>query len=67
MTREDLLEEIDEIASSLADDPKSWENITLERYLDAMHRWLDDIGDTFDDLPKWDFVALLLGAAKVYE
>lgn len=67
MNREDLLMEIDQWAHSIINEPESWENCTLERYMDAMYRWLHDVGDRFDDMPKWDFVALLLGAAKEYE
>jgi hypothetical protein len=67
MTREDLLKEVEKLAESIVDDPESWENPTLERYLQAMAAWLRDMGDHFDDMPKWEYAAFLLGAAKIYE
>jgi hypothetical protein len=51
-----------------------WENITLERYLEALARWLADSdayyknqGLDVPSTPSWKNVAEMLIAAKSYE
>jgi hypothetical protein len=44
-----------------------WENPTLDRFLDALHAWTDDMGDRISEPPSWRTFANMLLAAKVYE
>lgn len=44
-----------------------WENPTLERFLEAMHAWLETMGPRVGSKPSWKFVEALIQAAKIYE
>ena len=44
-----------------------WENPTLERFLEAMHAWLETMGPRINGKPSWRFVEAMLRAAKIYE
>lgn len=44
-----------------------WENPTLERFLEAMHAWLETMGPRIGDKPSWKFVEIMIRAAKIYE
>lgn len=53
-----------------------WENDTLPRYLEAMHRWSDDVKNAYqsgNSMPEnapnvpWQLFADILLAARVYE
>jgi hypothetical protein len=47
--------------------PLGWENSTLPRFLDAMHRWgVDTIGRE-PDAASWRAFAELLWVGKIYE
>ncbi len=39
-TRDDVLQMLESLSDNLSRDRSSWENPTLERYLDAMAAWL---------------------------
>jgi hypothetical protein len=67
LTRTDALKAIDELLADLKNDPDSWENPTLDRYLDAMHAWLKDSAKTKDEPPSWELIINMLKAARVYE
>lgn len=65
---------VGELSDDLRDKPDDWQNVTLERFLEAMHRWLEDMGGLeknlgidFETMPKWKFVAYVLAAARIYE
>ncbi|OMH29039.1 hypothetical protein [Motiliproteus sp. MSK22-1] len=53
----------------------SWENVTLEAFLEAMSAWVEDmdgyytnVGETFDDKnPTWSNFSDILSAATMYE
>ena len=64
---DDALRSLRELTESLKNDPTSWENPTLERYLEAMTRWLEAMKDRVGDKPCWQLFALALEAAKDYE
>lgn len=66
-TRNDVIAVIDKLCCDLKDNPDSWENPTLERYLDAMGRWVEDSGKKLDQPPSWDLIVAMLEAAKIYE
>lgn len=66
-TVEDALRSLRDLVDSIKSEPEGWENETLERYLEGMARWLEDMKDRVGDKPCWELFALMLEAAKVYE
>ena len=46
---------------------RGWENPDLGRFLEAMQRWTEDMGDRVPSAPDWHTFARMLAAAKVYE
>ena len=44
-----------------------WENVTIGRFLDAMHAWADGSGEKIPDEPSWKMFAEILYAGKFYE
>jgi hypothetical protein len=66
-TVDDALRSLRELTASLQRAPDSWENPTLDRYLDAMTRWLEAMKDRVGDKPCWALFALMLEAAQIYE
>lgn len=66
-TREDVVEAIQELLIDLKENSDSWENPTLDRYLDAMAAWLQASGRKQDEAPSWDLFIEMLQAAKLYE
>jgi hypothetical protein len=69
-TRDDLVRTIKELLKDLQRnrDRAEWENPTLDRFLEAMGSWVDDYGRAYNVVePTWDFVMLMLTAAKIYE
>ena len=49
---EDVTLLLKKLTDSVTDDPGSWENPTLERYLEAMHAWLKGKTKQFDEPPE---------------
>ncbi|WP_420851969.1 DUF7660 family protein [Paenibacillus allorhizoplanae] len=45
----------------------SWENQTLESFLEAMAAWLNDSNDANSKTPTWSLLATSLLAGKAYE
>jgi hypothetical protein len=66
-TVEDALNSLRELVDSIKREPETWENGTLERYLEGMTRWLEDMKDRVGDTPCWELFTLMLEAAKIYE
>lgn len=66
-TVDDALRTLQELMVSLRHEPESWENITLERYLDAISRWLESMKGRVGDKPCWELFCLMLESAKIYE
>jgi hypothetical protein len=66
-TREDAIEAIHKLCSDLQRNPDSWENPTLERYLEAMGAWLEGYGNKANPPPSWELIIQMLEAAKIYE
>ena len=65
---------IEALRANLLSNPQEWENTTLDRYLAALSRWLEDCagyykgtGQSVPATPSWKNVAEMLIAAKVYE
>ncbi len=44
-----------------------WENLSLDRYLEALHAWTEDMGERITEPPSWRTFANMLYAAKGYE
>jgi hypothetical protein len=74
-TREDLRRLVAQMHADFVESGVlEWENATLERFLEAMARYLGDLdgyfhnrGESVPDQPDWHLVALLLVAASGYE
>ncbi len=55
------------LAEFQADAGGSWENPTLERFLEALAGYAADAGDADDGPPTWRTFAEFLAAARDYE
>jgi hypothetical protein len=73
-SREDFVAFVKALSKDLRDNPSSWENSNLERFLAALAAWVDDIdgyylnqGKTVPQQPDWKVVGDMLMAAKMYE
>jgi hypothetical protein len=73
-SREDLVGFVRALGKDLRDDPSSWENVSLERFLDAMGAWMEDMdgyylnqGKPVPQQPDWKVMGDILMAAKIYE
>jgi hypothetical protein len=58
---------LEELIQEFKDDPGSWENPTLDRFLEAMHAWLSAVRSRVPDPPSWKLMEMMLRAAKIYE
>lgn len=73
-SRDELVTFIGELVEDLKTRPEDWQNVTLERFLSALARWLEDSdgyyinhGIPVPKDPTWKTVADMLIAAKMYE
>jgi hypothetical protein len=64
---DEVLRALDDLVRELKEDPESWENPTLDRFLEAMHSWMTDVRSRVPDPPTWKLVEMMLRAAKTYE
>ncbi|MES2934498.1 MAG: hypothetical protein V4805_13540 [Pseudomonadota bacterium] len=74
VTNKDLAAFVDAMRIDLLANPSSWENATLERFLEAMAAWsrsmehvYKNTGRSFPEQPSWKMMAEILYAAKIYE
>ncbi len=74
MTRGDFEAFLKEFADSLATDPTSWTNASLDQFLDGVSGWLADMdgyfanrGEPVPSEPSWRLFAQALLAGRVYE
>ena len=72
--REDFVAFVKALSKDLHDNPESWENDNLERFLEALSSWVEDMdgyylnqGQSVPQQPDWKVVADMLMAAKMYE
>lgn len=73
-TREDLATFISDLRQDLLRSPDNWENVDLERFLEALCAWVESmdrfyasIGRDVPAQPSWRTFAEMLAAARVYE
>ncbi len=67
MTCKDVQRTIERLLADLKRDPNSWENPTLERYLEAMRAWLEGWDKKYHPDPSWELMKDMLEAGKFYE
>ncbi|MDB5051397.1 MAG: hypothetical protein JWO30_4468 [Fibrobacteres bacterium] len=73
-TKKDLVDFIRNLIEDLQKNKSTWENPTLETYLEAMAAWIEDSDGYYLNQnrpvpiePTWNNVADMLIAAKMYE
>jgi len=74
-TKDDLIAFLHVLRQDLGDHNDQWENPTLERFLESLAAWLEDMDlrqyynrpDMPEDYIEWRFVADMMCAAKIYE
>ena len=73
-TREDLAAFVRSLRADLLANEDAWENSTLERFLEALGAYLDDLdgwlanrGEPVPAEPTWKLVAHVLEGARIYE
>lgn len=73
-SREGFVEFTKALRKDLHDNPASWENSTLERFLEAIGAWVEDMDGYYvnqaSSVPEpldWKVVGDILMAAKMYE
>ena len=73
-SREDFVAFVKALSKDLRDNPASWENGNLERYLEALGAWVEGMdgyylnqGKPVPQQPDWKVAADMLLAAKMYE
>ena len=66
-SRESFLAFVAALHADLRSDAASWENPSLDRYLEALHSWTEDMGERLPQSPSWRILADILYAAKIYE
>ncbi len=72
--KEQLSDWIIKLRKDLLDHPDKWENVTLERYLEAMAAWVRSsdgyylhVGQKIEERGTWKLFADILIAASIYE
>jgi hypothetical protein len=73
-SRADLVAFVRAMLDGLVTQPDGWENLTLDRFLEALSRWTEDMdgwflnrGEPVPDEPSWWLVAQMRMAATPYE
>lgn len=73
-TNKDLSAFVEALRADLLANPDDWENVTLERFLEAMAAWVYSIENVYKNTgrelpcqPSWKTMAEVLYAAKMYE
>lgn len=73
-SKDDLLRFLTALRKDLVTNKEDWENPTLDRCLEAMQGWIQDMNSyysntnqTIPEQPTWKVFADILYAAKIYE
>ena len=74
VSRQDLVGLLRRLSADVRANPEEWENASVERYLESMAAWLEDMDGYFSGKgeepprePTWRLVGQVLLAAKYYE
>ncbi len=72
--RDDLVQLIRQLSEDFQQHSDSWENITVDGFLEALSAWLADadglyrnLNKEFSTQPTWAFFAEMLLGARLYE
>ena len=73
--RQSFIKFIDLLRQDLLNNPEGWENNTLDRFLDAISAYAEDIQGYYDNMkmkvkadePAWQTFADILKGATIYE
>jgi hypothetical protein len=74
-SKEDLADFIEILRDDFIRNPSSWENPTLDRFLDAMAAWVRSMDNYYRNVgqeppgssPSWSVFSDILIAGKIYE
>ncbi|CAH1226876.1 hypothetical protein PAECIP111891_06018 [Paenibacillus allorhizoplanae] len=66
-SKDELVAFLHTLRHDLTNNATSWENQTLENFLEAMAAWLNDSNDANSKTPTWSLLATSLLAGKAYE
>ncbi|MGV3723463.1 MAG: DUF7660 family protein [Actinomycetota bacterium] len=74
-SREALADHVNQLARELREHPETWENRSLEGFLEALSAYLRDVPGYLRNVrspldpeaPSWELFALVLCGASVYE
>lgn len=75
MTRTEFIKFLKEFRRDLEENKSSWENKTLEDFLEAMQAYTEDVQGFYDnmkmdinaDKPTWENFSHILKGASIYE
>ena len=75
MTRAEFSIFVQELRADLIENPQEWENITLDRFLEAMSAYTIDIKSAYKnngvnidvDVPTWETFSKIMRGAAIYE
>ena len=74
-SKDDLAALIESLRDDFIHNPSSWENPTVDKFLDAMAAWVRSMDNYYQKIgeeppgssPSWSVFADILTAAKIYE
>ncbi len=73
-SRQDFSNFVRSLSVSIRESPDTWENTDLERFLEALAAWVEDMdgyfenrGEPFPQTLDWKLLGKMLLAAKIYE
>jgi hypothetical protein len=66
-SREDFVAFVRALSADLYDNPDTWENGSLERFLEAIAAWAEKRGKPMPQGLDWKALGDMLMAAKVYQ
>lgn len=73
-SREDFVTFVKALVRDLHENPDSWENNSLERFLEALSAWVEDMDGYYihqnksvPKQPDWKVIGDILMASKIYE
>ena len=72
--KKDFVFFLENFITDLKENPADWENDNLERFLEAMSSWVEDMDGLYKNLGtqpasdiNWQFIGQLLLASRIYE